>query len=776
VSSHHLDDESAVLREAHLNAAILGSVVDSSDDAITSRRLDGTILSWNPGAERMFGYSAEEAIGRNLILSAEERKDEDYIIAQMVEGKTLEHLETVRQRKDGSKIDVSITASPVRDAMGSIVASCRIVRDITARKQAEQEIANNSIRLKVMIDSTLDGLITIDSKAVIQSLNATAERMFGFTRKEAIGHSLDMLTPDPFRTVDDGYSASDLKIGEVKIIGIGREVTGQRKDGTIFPMDLTVSAFRVGDESGFVGIVRDITARKLVEENSALLLASIVASSDDGIISKTLSGIITSWNTSAERMFGFNARQAIGQHISIIVPPDKIEEEAFILERLNRGEEIQFFDTVRMGMNGQRIPVELTFSPVRDGAGRLIGVSKIMRNITGRLEVETDRHQTGAKLRAVLDHAVDGLITIDARGNMESFNPACKRIFGYESEEVIGKNIKMLMPEPYRGGHDGYLSHYAATGEAKIIGTAGREVSGRRKDGSVFPMDLSVCVFELGDGKHYSGIIRDTTERKAVEAERERIAAELARYTRALERSNLELDAFAYAASHDLKAPLRVIHNASKWIEEDLAGNLTAEIRENMTLLRSRVRRMDRLLDDLLEYSRIGRETDSSHAEAISGTVLMENILGLLSPPEGFNVNASATFAGIEVYRMPLQQILINLIANAIKHHDKKAGHIDVSVEDLGSMFHFSVKDDGPGIPAEYHEQIFRMFQTLKPRDQVEGSGMGLAMVRKNIDIAGGELKVDSTVGQGSTFSFTWPKQQMNLQNRKHGFTRVEET
>jgi two-component system, LuxR family, sensor kinase FixL len=765
-----------VPREAHVKAALLASIVDSSDDAITSRWLDGTILSWSPGAERMFGYSAEEVVGRNLLIPEEERREEEYIVAQMAGGKPVEHLETVRQRKDGSKIDVSITASPVRDAMGNIVATCRIVRDITARKQAEQEIANNSMRLKVMLDSTLDGLITIDSKAVIQSLNASAERMFGFTPEEVIGRNLEMLTIDPFRNVHDGYSARDLKIGEVKIIEIERDVTGQRKDGTVFPMDLTVSAFRVGNESGFVAIVRDITARKLVEDSGSLLLASIVASSDDGIISKTLSGTITSWNTSAERMFGFNARQAIGQHISIIVPPEKIEEEAIILERLNRGEEVHHFETVRMGMNGQRIPVELTISPVRDGAGGLIGSSKIIRNITARMEVEAERHQTGANLRALLDHAVDGLITIDEYGNMESFNPACKRIFGYESEDVIGKNVKMLMPEPYRAAHDGYLSHYSATGEARIIGTAGREVMGKRKDGSIFPMDLSVSVFELGGGKHYSGIIRDITARKAAEAEREEIAVELARYTRALERSNLELDAFAYAASHDLKAPLRVIHNASMWIEEDLAGNLTAEIRENMTLLRSRVRRMDRLLDDLLEYSRIGRETDNSHAEAISGTVLMENILGLLAPPECYVVKASFPFAGIEVFRMPLQQILINLISNAIKHHDKKAGHIDVSVEDLGAMYHFSVKDDGPGIPAQYHEQIFRMFQTLKPRDQVEGSGMGLAMVRKHIDIAGGELKVESAVGQGSTFSFTWPKQQMNLQNRKHRFTRVEET
>jgi len=341
---------------------------------------------------------------------------------------------------------------------------------------------------------------------------------------------------------------------------------------------------------------------------------------------------------------------------------------------------------------------------------------------------------------------------------------------------VIGKNIKMLMPEPYHGGHDGYLAHYAETGEGHIIGTSGREVSGRRKDGSVFPMDLSISAFELGDGKHYSGIIRDLTEGKAVEAEREKIATELARYTRALERSNQELDLFAYAASHDLKAPLRVIHNASTWIEEDLAGLLTAEVSENMKLLRSRVRRMDKLLDDLLEYSRIGRETDDSHAETISGAALMENILELLSPPQGFVVDVNSSLAGIQVFRMPLQQILMNLISNAIKHHDKKAGRVEVSVEDLGADWRFSVKDDGPGIPAEYHEQIFKMFQTLKPRDQVEGSGMGLAMVRKHVDVAGAELKLESSVGQGSTFSFTWPKDNGRMNKRKHESARIGRT
>ena len=227
-----------------------------------------------------------------------------------------------------------------------------------------------------------------------------------------------------------------------------------------------------------------------------------------------------------------------------------------------------------------------------------------------------------------------------------------------------------------------------------------------------------------------------------------------------VEAINSELQEFAYAASHDLKAPLRVIDNASKWLEEDLQEHLNDETRENMKLMRGRIGRMEKLLDDLLEYSRIGRVRDERFSEIITGSALMDNVLTLLSPKQQFTVKVSPSFADIHVARMPLQQILMNLVGNAIKHHDKPEGHIEVTVTDEGTFYHFAVKDDGPGIAPEYHEQIFRMFQTLKPRDQVEGSGMGLAMVRKNIEISGGKLHLQSAVGQGSTFSFTWPKQQ----------------
>jgi signal transduction histidine kinase len=179
-----------------------------------------------------------------------------------------------------------------------------------------------------------------------------------------------------------------------------------------------------------------------------------------------------------------------------------------------------------------------------------------------------------------------------------------------------------------------------------------------------------------------------------------------------------------------------------------------------MQLFRGRVLRMERLLDDLLAYSRIGRKTDERFAEFMRGDALLDDVLALLAPSPAFEIKVSPAFADVEIQRMPPQQIFHNLIANAIKHHHREDGRVDVTVDDQGDRYASAVIDDGPGIPSEFHDQIIKMFQTLKPRDQVEGSGIGLAVVRKHIEGVGGTLTLDSDEGKGSAFRFTWPKSQ----------------
>lgn len=222
--------------------------------------------------------------------------------------------------------------------------------------------------------------------------------------------------------------------------------------------------------------------------------------------------------------------------------------------------------------------------------------------------------------------------------------------------------------------------------------------------------------------------------------------------------SNEDLERFAYVASHDLRAPLRGIDNLAGWIASDLAEVMTEENQEQMDLLRGRVRRLESLLDGLLQYSRIGRIEEAP--ELVDTHEMVRSVIDLLNFPEAVTVTIEDDLPMIYTARTPLQQTFQNLISNAIKHHDREDAHITISARESRSHVEFSIEDDGPGIPEEFHERIFQMFQTLKRRDEVEGSGMGLALVSKQVRTYGGELTLESKAGRrGAIFRFTWTKQ-----------------
>lgn len=229
-----------------------------------------------------------------------------------------------------------------------------------------------------------------------------------------------------------------------------------------------------------------------------------------------------------------------------------------------------------------------------------------------------------------------------------------------------------------------------------------------------------------------------------------------------MQQSNEELERFAYIAAHDLKTPLRAVDTISQWLEEDLADLLPEKSKQHMAELRRRVKFMDKLLDDTLEYARIDSKMELKTAEIVSGKQLIEEIATLLNPPSGFNLKVGDQLSQINVKKFPLQQILYNLINNAIKHHDKECGAVDINVEENESEYVFYVRDDGPGIDPRYHQKIFEMFQTLQPRDKSKGRGMGLAIVRKIIATHGGTITIESAAGKGATFRFTWTKSELD--------------
>jgi signal transduction histidine kinase len=239
------------------------------------------------------------------------------------------------------------------------------------------------------------------------------------------------------------------------------------------------------------------------------------------------------------------------------------------------------------------------------------------------------------------------------------------------------------------------------------------------------------------------------------EAELRRMQEKLVAQREDLKASNAELDQFASAASHDLIAPLRGVENLVQWIGDDLGPEPKPEIRENLQLLRQRVRRMGRLLQDLLEYSRVGQQ----HAVVeVDLNQLAAEILETLGPKPGFQVKLLGPLPRLKAAKPPLKQVLMNLVSNALKHHDKPNGVVELSAVEKTGGVEIVVRDDGPGIAPQHHERIFSVFQTLQPRDRVEGSGLGLALVKRILESRGGSIRVDSDAGKGATFTVWWPQ------------------
>ncbi len=355
-----------------------------------------------------------------------------------------------------------------------------------------------------------------------------------------------------------------------------------------------------------------------------------------------------------------------------------------------------------------------------------------------------------ARATAVLDGVRDGVVVIDDQGVIVEANSALHQMLGHDEGALTGHPVDILIMPAERLDHTRLIAGHLTTGRAERVGQTVEERA-YCKDGTSLPIELSVSRLTLGDMVVFAAVIRDISARQQRDRERHDLI-------NALERSNAELEEFAYIASHDLQAPLRSIDVAASWLETDLDDRLDEDSRDTLKMMRLRVTRMSRLLADLLGHAQIGRKLGETESPVILGSELKGELLNLLSVPPGFRVTFSPRFEALLVRTMPLRSVLLNLISNALKHHDRESGEVEVDVETDGAWLRFTVRDDGPGIDPAYHERAFGLFQTLQSRDRREGSGMGLAFCRKTVDLAGGQIRVLSqTDTRGVTFEFTWP-------------------
>ena len=491
------------------------------------------------------------------------------------------------------------------------------------------------------------------------------------------------------------------------------------------------------------------------DENVAGLLAAIVQSSDDAIISKTLDGLITSWNPAAEKLFGHRAGEAIGRPITLIIPPERVGEEAEIVERIRRGETIEHFETVRMTKGGQRVDISLTVSPVRNAAGEIVGASKIARDISERLRAE----ETRARLAAIVDSSDDAIIGKTLAGVITSWNRGAEKVFGYAATEAIGRSVTLIIPPERHTEEEDVLARIARGEPVDHFETERVAKDGRR-------LNVSITVSPIRDASGTiigaSKISRDITDRVRADQERADLLAREQAAREEAEVVNRAKDQFLAVLSHELRTPLNAIYGWAHMLHD---GKFDDQMRARGTeaIVRNAKAQLQ-LVEDLLDVSRIITGNMRLEVRPVDLKAVIEAALDSVRPAAAakelrlqsvLDPNAGTIIGATD----RLQQVVWNLLMNAVKF-TPKGGRVQVHLRRVDSRVEILVSDTGEGISAEVLPYIFDRFrQGDSSSTRVHGGlGIGLALVRHLVDLHGGIVTAESAgVGKGATFTVTLP-------------------
>ncbi len=854
----------------------------SIGDAVITTDTKGRVAFLNGAAESLTGWSQSEAAGQPLetifhIVNETTREPVENPATKALREGVIVGLanHTVLIAKDGTERGIDDSAAPIRSAHGEVVGCVLVFRDITEHRRAEKALRRSERDLSDFFANASVGLHWVGPDGLILRANQTELDMLGYSREEYVGHHI-------------AEFHVDLPVIEEILTCLARGDTLSEyparlrcKDGSI--RDVLINSNVYYEDGKFIHtrcFTRDVTEIKWAHAAQARL-AAIVDASEDVIISKTLDGIILSWNAAAERLFEYPAAEAVGQPMSLIIPPELWDEERSILERLRRGERIGHFETRRVSKSGRSIDISLTISPLRDSSGRIVGASAIARDISERKRTEEALRRSEARKTAMFETALDCIISIDHEGTIIEFNPAAEQTFGHRREHVVGRELAAaIIPPALRERHRKGLAHFRATGQAPILNKR-LELSALRADGTEFPVELTVTRIPVAGPSLFTAYVRDITLRKQAEeelrererqfgtlaewipqlawmanpdghifwynrrwyeytgttleqmqgwgwqevhdpevlpsvlekwkgsiatgtafdmvfplrgadgvfrpfltrvlplkdlqgrvirwfgtntdiSEQRRAEEQLRRLAADLSESDHRKDEFLAMLAHELRNPLAPIRNALQIVQLS-AGNEAAVQSASETMDRQ-IRHMVRLVDDLLDVSRISRGKIDLRQERVELASIIHQAVessrpAITSGQHQLTVTLPPQPVYLEADPVRLAQVFSNLLNNASKYSDPN-GRISITVEQQDGEVAVSVKDTGVGISSDMLPKIFEMFtqvDTSLERSQ-GGLGIGLTLVERLVEMHGGSVSARSEgPGRGSEFVVRLP-------------------